>query len=97
MNNNIENRQRKTTPRRADSEPLRSNPTNCMLPVSEKKHSSGEEYVWEDELSECQIRGWNAVSADGLQGERSCKGSVLLIDTGMGCDIYTHVHAQEGL
>ena len=31
--------------------------------------SSGESYMWEDKLSECQIRGWNAVSAAGLHGE----------------------------
>ena len=37
------------------------------------KHSSGEEDPWEDKLSRQQIRGWRTVSAEGLQGEGSCK------------------------
>ena len=42
-----------------------------MIPVSMKKHSSREEACWEDRLSKHQIRGWIAVSADGLQGKGS--------------------------
>ena len=34
--------------------------------------------MWEDKLSECQIRGWNAVSAEGLQGQGSCESSVFV-------------------
>ena len=41
------------------------------------KHSSGENYMWEDKLSECQISGWNAVSADDLQGKCSCTRNVV--------------------
>ena len=36
-----------------------------------REHSSGEEYYQEDRLSEHQIRGWIAVSAEGLQGQGS--------------------------
>ena len=34
-----------------------------------KKHTSGDEDVWEDKLSGHRIRGWRAVSAAGLQGK----------------------------
>ena len=43
------------------------------IPVSVKKHSSGENNMWEDKLSECQIRGWIAVSAAAFQGQGSHK------------------------
>ena len=47
-----------------------------LLPVSAKKHSSGKEDPWKDKPSECQIRGWRAVSASGLQGKGSPERSV---------------------
>ena len=40
-----------------------------------QRHSSGEKHMWEDKLSERQIRGWGAVSAAGLQGKGSRKSS----------------------
>ena len=43
--------------------------------VSEKKHASGEEHVWEERLSEDHIRGRIAVSAAGLQGKGSHKNN----------------------
>ena len=53
------------------------------MPVSVKKHSSGEEDPWEDKLSEHQIRGWSAVFPTGLQGKGSPKRGVFLFtDTG---------------
>ena len=43
-----------------------------IIPVSvNKKHSSGEEHIQEDRLSEHQMRGWIAVSAEELPGEGS--------------------------
>ena len=36
-----------------------------------KKHSFRREDPWEDRPSECQIMGWRAVSASGLQGKGS--------------------------
>ena len=39
-------------------------------------HSSGEENMWEDKLSEYQIRGWRAVFPIGSHGEASHKRSV---------------------
>ena len=40
--------------------------------------------MWEDKLSDCQIRGWIAVSAAGLHGRGSCiKNAGLFIDTGI--------------
>ena len=41
--------------------------TNIQVPVSVKQNSSGEEHMWTDKLSEQQLRGWRAVSAEGLQ------------------------------
>ena len=46
-----------------------------VLPVSVKKHFSGEEDPWENQLEKHQIRGWTAVSAAGLQGQGSHKRS----------------------
>ena len=37
--------------------------------------------MWEDKLSEKQIRGWRAVSAAGLQGKGLRKRSVFLSQT----------------
>ena len=41
-------------------------PVSCIVPeptpASVKKHSSGEEYLWEDKPSEHQIGGWRAVN-----------------------------------
>ena len=34
----------------------------AVIPMSIKKHSSGEKYMRDEKLSECQIRGWRAVS-----------------------------------
>ena len=42
----------------------------------ENEHSSGEKHTWEDKLSECQIRGWRAVSAAGLHGKGSPQRNV---------------------
>ena len=47
-----------------------------VMPLSVKKHSSGEEDMWEHKLSECQIRGWRAVSAAGLRGQGLRKRTV---------------------
>ena len=41
-----------------------------------KKHSSGEEDPWEDELAKHQIRGWGAISSTGLHGQGSHKRNV---------------------
>lgn len=38
--------------------------------VCEQKKSSGEEDPWENQLTKHQSRGWRAVSAAGVQGER---------------------------
>ena len=54
--------------------------------VCEQKHSSGGKHTWEDELSECQIRGWIAVSAAALQDKGLCKRSICFTDTGMEHD-----------
>ena len=48
-----------------------------------EKHSSGEEQPWEEKPSECQISGWRAVSASGLQGRGSPKRSVSFADAGI--------------
>ena len=48
-----------------------------VIPVSVKKHSSGESYIWEYRLSEHQIRAWRAVSATGSQGKGLHKMSFL--------------------
>ena len=50
-----------------------------VIPVSVKKHSSRK---WKYKPSECQIRGWRAVSASGLQGRGSPKRDVFFTDTG---------------
>ena len=52
----------------------------CMglIPVSVKKHSSGEEDTLEN-----QISGWRAVSATGLRGKGLRKRLFLFTDTGM--------------
>ena len=47
-----------------------------VLPVSVKKHSSGEEHLWEEQLSEHQIIGRREVSPAGLQGKGSHRRSV---------------------
>ena len=39
--------------------------------------------MWEDELSECQIRGWRAVSAAGVHGKGLPKRDLLFTDTGV--------------
>ena len=46
------------------------------MSVSEKNNSPGQEDVWEDKLLGSQIRGREAVSPTGLQGEGSPKNSV---------------------
>ena len=46
------------------------------IPVSVKKHSSGEEYPWGNELEKYEIKDWIAVSAAGLQGQGWCKRNV---------------------
>ena len=46
------------------------------MPVPVKKHSSREDDLWEDRLSEHQIRGWIEVSAKELPGEGSHERSV---------------------
>ena len=48
----------------------------CMLlsevmPVLVKKHSSGEEDPWGNQLDKHQIRGWRGVSAAWFQGKGS--------------------------
>ena len=48
---------------------------NGHIPMSVKKHSSGEEDLWEEQLPEHQIGGRIAVSAAGLQGKGSHKRS----------------------
>ena len=48
-----------------------------VIPVSVKKHSSGENNLGEDKLSECPIRGCIAVSAAVLRVNGLCKRSVL--------------------
>ena len=65
--------------------PHRSYLSSAMqhIPVSVKKHSSGEKDRWEDRLSEHQIRGWRAVSTAGLHDQGSHKRSVVLF-TGTG-------------
>ena len=47
-----------------------------------KKHSSREEDPLEDKLLECQIGGWRAVSAAGLQRPCSPERSVFITDAG---------------
>ena len=44
-------------------------PSSRHIPVSVKKHSSGEKQMWPDKLSECQIRGRIAVCAAVLQSK----------------------------
>ena len=39
--------------------------------------------MWENKISECQIRGWKAVSAAGLHGQGLHKRNVHFSDTGM--------------
>ena len=53
------------------------------LPVSVKKHSSGEDSFWTDKLSKHQIRGWRALSAPGSQDKGSHKRSFYFTDTGI--------------
>ena len=52
------------------------------IPVSVKKHSSGEKWPWEDKLSERQISGWNAVSAAGLRGRGLQTNNLFFTDAG---------------
>ena len=48
--------------------------TMAHLSVSvKKKHSSGEEYIWESQLGKHKIRGRRGVSAAGLHGKCSLK------------------------
>ena len=56
---------------------------DTKLPVSVKKHSSGEEDTWAYCLQKHQIRGWRAISAVGLQGKVWRKRNVYFTDTGM--------------
>ena len=53
-----------------------------MIPVSVKKHSSGEKHIREDKLAEHQIRGWRAASDADLRGKGSRKRSFFYRDTG---------------
>ena len=48
-----------------------------------KKHSSGEEDLWKQQLSEHHIRGRTAVSASGLQGKGPHERSVSFADVGI--------------
>ena len=48
-----------------------------------EKPCSGEEDVWGDPFSKRRSMGWRAVSAAGLQGKVSRKGSVFFTDTGI--------------
>ena len=48
-----------------------------------KKHSSGEKYIWEDKLSEHQIRGRKEMLATGLHGQGSHERSALFADAGV--------------
>ena len=50
--------------------------------VAVKKHSSGEEDMWEHQVSNHQIGGWRAASAAGLQDKGSRKRS-LFRDSGI--------------
>ena len=40
-----------------------------LIPVFAKKHPCGEADIWEDELSDHQIRGWRSVLTAGLKGK----------------------------
>ena len=53
--------------------------TSILIPVSVKKHSSKEEYMWENQFPKHQIRGWRAVSAGGLQGKGCHKRNVVFV------------------
>lgn len=54
------------------------------MPVSVKKHSSGEENPLEERLSEHQIKGWRAVFAAGLHDQGSRERIICFTDTGSG-------------
>ena len=53
--------------------------------MSVKKHSSGEEGTWDNELDKYKFRGWRAVSAAVLQGKASHKIFFFFAGTGNGC------------
>ena len=63
--------------------------TCCSYRCLWKEHSFGEEDPWADKPSECQIGGWRAVSAAGLQGKGSPKKNTFFKDTGMSSK-HTH-------
>ena len=54
---------------------------HAAILVSVKKHSSGYEDKWEYWFSKHRIRGWRAVSAEGLQGKGSPGRNVLFTVT----------------
>ena len=75
LHNNIYNKQT------AHGESVRA---VLLIPVSEQRHFSGEEYTWEYKLSEHQLMGWIAISAarvTRLHGQARVKGMFLFTDT----------------
>ena len=58
-----------------------------------RKHSSGDEAMWQwkDRLSEHQLSGWIAFSADRLQGEGAHERIVLFTDTGMSKEMHVGI------
>ena len=58
-------------------------PLTRPLPVSEKATHLEMIMSWKDKPSECQIRGWRAISASGLQGRSSPNSFFLFTDTGL--------------
>ena len=66
------------------------------MPVSMKKHSSGEKYRLENQLWKHQVRGWIAVSAAGSHGQGSQKRSVSFPQTPVCYIMCWHVLRLSG-
>ena len=54
---------------------------STFIPVSVKKHSSGEEEPLDNQLEQHQGRGWRGVSATVFHGQGLCKRCVSITDT----------------